>query len=350
MNSKYLLLIALIVVFSCCNAAHGYNEGERVLLRVGGGEAYQSIQQAIDDSANMKNVVILVAAGVYEEKLFITRNNLAIVGMSAEKTIVQKPILRSEWRINNSTDWGAAVVNINGSHISLVNLTVVNNYGRQHGSDEHQFAVRGFELSDHIITHNCRFVADGSDTLSLWNKHGRYYHSHCRFEGYTDMVCPRGTALIEHSSFFNNKRSATLWHDGELSHDYKLVVNQSVFDGKEGFLLGRHHYDAQFYILNSQFSERMADVPLFKKRYPENPQRDRANLWGQRYFFQSNISAKLPAWAKDNFRLEDLVPSAYPSIEQWVFAGEWSPKDDLKSLEQFLSQHTQLSSIQAFNF
>lgn len=307
------------------------------LMHVGKNREYQTIQAAINASAIYDHVVIVIAPGVYHEKLFITRNNLTLLGHSAEQTVITSAILREHWRSEHPTDWGAAVVNINATDINLVNVSIINEYGRQHGTNEHQFAVRGFALSDRIITHNCRLIADGADTLSLWNKRGRYYHSNCYFEGATDMVCPRGTALIEDSQFYNTKQSATIWHDGELNSEYKLVVNNSSFDGIEGFWLGRHHYDAQFYLLNSTFSGNMADKPIFKKQY-NNKNKERPNLYGARYFFQQNTSDGLYDWAQDNFRLEDIIPHKYQELSQWVFDNQWQPKDTLQQLQQWLKQ------------
>ncbi|MCC2604680.1 pectinesterase family protein [Planctobacterium marinum] len=318
------------------------------VLRVGKSAPYQTIQSAINASSVYQRAIILVDEGLYQEKLFISRNQLAIIGVSAQKTIIKQSILRKHWRSNHDNDWGAAVVNINGSDISLINLTVENDYGRQHNTSEHQFAVRGFANSDRIILKNCRLIADGDDTLSLWNKDGRYYHADCYFSGYTDMVCPRGTALIERSEFFNHAQTATLWHDGELDPDYKLVVSDSQFDGVQGFWLGRRHYDAQFFLLNSTFSERMADKPLFKKRYPQDPDRERPNLYGDRYFFSGNSFPQELEWANDNLRLTDWVPAQYPSLEAWVFDNTWLPSEELQTLRNHLTEISDTGHISTF--
>lgn len=317
------------------------------ILEVGKDKPFTTIQSAIDASQIDRESIIVVAPGTYREKLFITRNNLAIVGASAENTIVEYPILRSKWRETHPSDWGAAVVNIDAINVTLVNLSVINPYGRQHNTDEHQFAVRGFTNSDKVIFDNCRMIADGADTVSLWNKHGRYYHSNCYFEGHTDMVCPRGTALIENSTFFNGKQSATLWHDGELGQNYKLVVNNSEFDGVDGYWLGRHHYDAQFYLLNSTFSERMADKPIFKKRY-NNKNIERANLYGARYFFENNKFQPSLNWMQDNFSISNIIPQKHDSLQSWVFDGSWHPKLELAELAGQLSSYIDSGSMRNF--
>ena len=297
---------------------------------------FTTIQSAIDATVQDKEVILLIKPGTYREKLFITRNNISLIGSSPENTIISYDILRNNWRNNNPSDWGAAVVNISASDVNIINLSVINDYGRQHQTDDHQFAIRSFENASRIILHNCTVIADGADTVSLWNKkNGMYYHSYCHFEGYTDMVCPRGTALIENSSFYNKKHSATIWHDGQLAQQQKLVINDSKFDGIPGFWLGRHHYDAQFYLINSTFSEHMADKAIFKKTY-QDPTRNRPNLWGERYFFYNNQSPQPFPWLANNFNIKDIPKLTNSGLESWVFAEQWFPNNTLQALDNIL--------------
>jgi pectinesterase len=297
---------------------------------------FTTIQSAVDASNKDKEVIILIKPGSYNEKLYITRNNLTLVGSSQTNTIIEYAELRNNWREDHSSDWGAAVVNIDATNITLVNLSVVNNYGRKHNTDEHQFAVRGFENTDKIIFNNCTMIADGADTVSLWNKStGKYYHSYCHFEGYTDMVCPRGSALIEHSSFYNHKQTATLWHDGELNEQHKFVVSKSRFDGTKDFWLGRHHYDAQFYLLDSEFSNNLADLPIFRKTYRDSS-RNRANLYGDRYYFLNSKNHPSYSWLNDNFSKELKVEIEQQRLENFTFNHQWQPSNALKQLAAFL--------------
>lgn len=298
-------------------------------------DAYQSIQAAINASTSAKHAIILIHSGIYNEKLFITRNNLTLIGASAKNTVIEYAELRNNWRNDHTSDWGAAVINIAASDINIINLSVINNYGRLYNTDEHQFAIRSFENASRIILHQCNIIADGADTVSLWNKEsGMYYHSYCHFEGHTDMVCPRGWALIENSSFFNKKKSATIWHDGERHQDQKLVVNNSHFDGIKGFWLGRHHYDAQFYLINSTFSNNLANTPIFRKTY-SNTDKNKDNLYGERYFFFDNKANGNYPWIENNFNPKKTYLKN-KSMEQWVFKNKWSPNQILSKLEKFI--------------
>lgn len=341
-----LLIMTLISGANAATPPIGSEPVKFLHVEKGNAAAFSTIQAAINASSPYKEVIITIAAGHYNEKLFITRNNLSLVGQSANSTTIQFAELRNNWREHNPSDWGAAVVNISGSDITLANLTVVNDYGRHNNTLEHQFAVRGFENATRIIFHQCDVQADGADTMSLWNKQdGLFYHSYCSFTGATDMVCPRGTALIEHSRFFNLKQTATLWHDGELDSEQKLVVANSEFDGVPGFWLGRHHYDGQFYLLNNKLSANLADKPIFKKNY-EDKQRDRPNRWGARYFFANNQSPTQYQWLEDNFQPAQLNITT-EQLSDWVFAGKWQPKQRLQQLQaQLKQQHFKTTPFQ----
>jgi len=308
-------------------------------------------------------VVLQLAPGVYREKVYLVRDKVVLAGAGRDLTIVQYPELRQHFlqrqaaaKANTrataktskvpvstlptgqalSQDWGAAVVNIQSSDIALLDLTVHNSYADENPQDpdrlEHQFAVRGFEQATRIITDHCALLTSGADTLSLWNKtNGMYYHSHCQFRGRVDMVCPRGTAFITHSEFVNLNDSATLWHDGELNPEQKLVVMHSSFSGARGYQLGRRHYDGQFYLLHNRFSGELANQPIFRRTYPEDPKRDQPNLYGDRNYFYKNQGPAY-AWLRDNITAEQ----AAAINADWTFAGQWQPQAQLAQIRGWL--------------
>ncbi|MDX1539012.1 pectinesterase family protein [Arsukibacterium sp.] len=296
---------------------------------------FRSIQQAINSLPdNDIQAIIQIGPGIYREKLYLTRNKVALIGSGADNTEIRIAELRTNWLKQHPSDWGAAVVNINAADIALLNLSIVNSYGELTGDNEHQFAVRGFEQATRIITANCRIIAGGADTLSLWNKtDGMYYHDNCYFEGHTDMVCPRGWAFFSNSTFVNKKAYATLWHDGELDARQKLVVRDSSFDGVPGFMLGRRHYDGQFYLINNRYSANMADKPLFRHTYPEEPSRNRANLWGDRYYFShQNPAQAIYPWLSANLASHPQQLTAEHITALWTFDNRWDPEQQLQTL------------------
>ncbi|MEH8016823.1 pectinesterase family protein [Rheinheimera muenzenbergensis] len=328
----FCILLLFISTASCANII-------RLQVAQNGDAPFRSIQQAINSLPdNDAQAIIQIGPGVYTEKIYLTRNNVALIGAGMDNTEIRVAELRSNWLKQHPSDWGAAVVNIRASDIALLNISIVNSYGEQTGDNEHQFAVRGFEQATRIITANCRIIAGGADTLSLWNKtDGMYYHDNCYFEGHTDMVCPRGWAFFSNSTFINKKAYATLWHDGELNEQQKMVVRDSHFDGVPGFMLGRRHYDAQFYLINNRYSSNMADKPIFRHTYPAEPERNRANVWGDRYYFSHADSRQiLYPWLQSHLPAK-LEPEQITA--KWTFAGRWDPEQQLQRLLQQLEAY-----------
>ncbi|MDX3772980.1 pectinesterase family protein [Chromatiaceae bacterium AAb-1] len=336
----YHLLAALL--FYCGSLSATQNDLDKPLLITvakESGASFHSIQAAIDSLPdNNRLAIIRIGPGIYEEKLYLTRNNLVLAGAGADKTIIRYAELRSNWLKQHPDDWGAAVVNIRSSDIALLGLSIHNTYGDRYQDHEHQFAIRGFEQATRIITADCRIIAGGADTLSLWNKTaGMYYHDNCYFEGHTDMVCPRGTAFFSNSTFVNKKAYATLWHDGELHQQQKLVVRDSVFEGVPGFMLGRRHYDGQFYLINNHYSANMADKPIFRHTYPTEPHRDRANRWGDRNYFSHQVSNNLLyPWLQDNLQQHPAALKPEQITADWTFDGKWNPEQQLQRIYRLM--------------
>lgn len=268
-----------------------------------------------------RRTVIFINDGIYEEKIRITQNYVTLRGESRDGAIIRFSQLRSDWDAHR--DWiGPAVVNIHADDIILDNLTIENS---QPEIGPHAFAVYGD--GTRTILMNCNVISKGGDTVSLWNyKNGLYYHSNCYFEGAVDFVCPRGWCYITGSRFFEVKETAALWHDGHYDGDQKLVIRNSSFDGVPGFCLGRHHYDAQFYLLGCRFSENLLDRPIYPELYRET-EKNNPDYFGERiYFYQCEKEGKPFTWYADN--LPDASGSPKPSdvTAAWTFGGRWDPE------------------------
>jgi len=300
-----------------------------------GSAPFRRIQDAINAAPPNGDWVIFVAPGEYPEKLFIERGRVTLIGSGPDETIIHFSQLREEWHNNHKNDWGAAVVNIRANDVSLVGLRVHNRYGDQTGDHSHQFALRSIDAT-RILTDDCAFVAGGADTVSLWERNGGlFYHRNCYFEGYVDQLCPRGTAFVDGCSFFTRNDADghgwALWHEGSQSEHQKLVVRNCSFDGEPGWQLGRRHYDAAFYLINPEFSDTLADQPIFRVTYPDNPEMDRPNLWGDRVYFSN--AEKQGTWFD---WLADHWPQSAPRPEQMtaklVFGGAWNPEEKARKL------------------
>ena len=181
------------------------NTPDFISVEKDGSGDFVRIQDAINslDSSNSP-VFILIGQGEFEEQLFLTRDNISLIGTGRDSTTIKTSLLRAHWRETHEDDWGAATINIKASDLTLMNLAVINDYGLQHGDNSHQFALRLLQ-GTRIITENSTFIAGGADTVSLWNKQdGMDYHRRAHFEGYTDFVCPRGWSYITDSTFFSH--------------------------------------------------------------------------------------------------------------------------------------------------
>lgn len=328
----------IILVFLGC-LINIFPKPRLVVAKDGTGD-FTVIQDALDavPKSNKTPFIIFIKNGVYHEKLYIEKSNIALVGESKDSTIIEYAELRRIWREKNSDDYGAAVVNIknNTTDIGFYALTIRNNYGSLFGDHDHQFAIRAGEGVTKIIIEDCKIIADGGDTLALWNTDdGMYYHNNCYFEGYVDFVCPRGYCFIENSRFFGHNLTASIWHDGSHNKDHKFVISNSYFDGVEGFPLGRFHRDAQFFLLNCKFSKRMADKKIFFA--PSNP--PRVLQWGadRIYFYNCHREGGDFDWHKDNLVLADGKLNHDQLNLLWTFKNLWNPQNFSDKIKEELA-------------
>jgi len=319
------------------NCAMGYERADIIVAKDGSGQ-YTSIQQALDAAPQQHEnlIVILVKNGTYNEKLLIKKSNIAIVGEDRDSTRIVFAQLRSEWsKEHGNDDFGCAVVNIDSSvhDLTFANLTIYNNYGALHGIHDHQFAIYG--NGTRIILLNCNVIADGADTVSLWNrKDGMYYHANCYFEGWVDYVCPRGWCYITDSRFYGHNLSASIWHDGSANKKQKFVIRYSYFDGVPNFPLGRNHRDGQIYLLDCIFSNTMADIPIY---YPPTTTSGPWK-WGARHYYYNchRIGGDFD-WFADNLSAAEGSPKPEDVTAKWTFDGQWDPENSLPRALPFVS-------------
>ncbi len=307
-----------------------------VVAKDGSGD-FKTIQEALNaiPSSHEKMFVIFIKNGLYEEKIFIEKSNVALIGESRGNTVIEFAELRKNWRENHEDDYGAGVVNIKNkiTDVVFISMTIHNNYGSLYSNNDHQFAIRAGEGVTRIIIDNCNIIANGGDALSLWNTDdGMYYHNNCYFEGYVDYVCPRGYCFIENSKFFGRNLTASIWHDGSKKEDHKFVIRNSNFDGVEGFPLGRFHRDAQMFLLDCKFSKNMADKKIFFA--PSNP--PRILQWGEEriYFYNCHRDGGDFSWHADNLVGTKNNPEPEKINARWTFNNKWNPQVQLDQLKR----------------
>lgn len=308
------------------SADRGGAEAASIVVAQDGSGDYRTIQEALAAIPvdNAENRTILIRNGTYREKLMITTSHVALVGEDRERTRIEYSELRRNWRATHSDDWGAAVVNIGPetTDVILANLTVRNDYGREHNDHDHQFAIRSMVNATRIAILHANVIADGGDTLSLWNHDsGLSYYEPSYFEGWVDFVCPRGWAYITNSRFFGHDSNASIWHDGSQDKDQKFVIRHSQFDGVPGIALGRNHRDAQFYLLDAELSTNIADRPIYQVPEPDR------SIWGERYYYANVHRAGGDfAWFSDNLHTAAGSPRDDDITAEWTFGGRWHPE------------------------
>jgi len=336
-----IFVFALNILFN----AFCFSQTKRIVVDINGKGDFKSVQGAInsltDSSASPR--IIYIKNGVYKEKIYIQKHNIVLQGEDRDKTIITQEIARDEWRCDHKDDWGVATLNLDGNDITLKNLTIANDYGFNHkeprtvvcASDTvshqkvitnggHQMALRSFK-STRLKAINCRFRAYAGDTVSPWNLvDGMFYFKDCLMEGGVDFYCPRGSAWAENCLFYANTGPASIWHDGSGNSEFKTVLKNCKFDGFDGFNLGRYHKDAQFYLIDCNFSKNMADKDIYLVPTDNKIQ------WGRRvYYFNCSRDGGDYTWFKNNLNTALNSPNVENITVDWLFKNKWRPDKDL---------------------
>ena len=300
---------------------------------------FRTIQGAINSLSDSSAVQrkILIRNGIYAEKIYIEKANILLKGEDREKTIIISSIARDEWRCGHTDDWGVATMNIGANDIALKNLTVTNNYGFDFKEktilcptdtsgnkqkilrkDGHQMALRTMNAT-RLRAVNCHFRSFGGDTVSPWQvDNGMWYFKDCVMEGGVDFYCPRGWAWAENCEFITHTGPAAIWHDGSLHESSKTVLVNCRFSGYDGFMLGRYHRDAQFFLVNCVFAKNMKDTEIYLVATSNTI------LWGKRiYYFNCHREGgnDYPWYAN---RLPEGLQEKDITV-QWVFGSSWNP-------------------------
>ena len=312
----------------------------KIIVDAGGTGDFKTIQGAINSLPDSSTAprLIHIKKGIYQEKLYIEKNNIILEGEDREKTVITASIARDEWRCGHTDDWGVATMNVGASDITLRNITVTNSFGFDFKEEKtiycasdtvskqkkivkngHQMALRTLNAT-RLKAINCHFRALGGDTVSPWDvDNGLWYFKDCIMEGGVDFYCPRGWAWAENCEFFAHGGDAAIWHDGSKFEDSRTVLVNCSFKGYDGFKLGRYHRDAQFYLLNCLFASNMADKAIY--RVPT------ANTikWGERvYYYNCHRSGGNDfSWYANN--LPNGIAANSITVN-WIFNNKWHPE------------------------
>lgn len=319
-NLKYTILNLFIIGAAAVQIS--FADVRRITVSPDGNGDFISITAALQSLPmfNYQRTEIFIKEGTYVEKFRIDQDYITLTGESKEKTVIKYNQPRESW-IKEKDSIGPAVVNIFGDDIILKNLTIENT---QPEINTHAFAVYGTGTRTIIV--NCSILSRGGDTVALWDyKNGMYYHSNCSFKGSVDFVCPRGWCYIKNSEFYQLKQTASIWHAGGYDIKQKLVIENSSFDGVKDFQLGRHHYEAQFFLIDCKFSDNMSDKPIYRVTYTDSAL-NRPFNWGKRYYFYNCVKdGRMFGWLRNNLNKDE----AEKISASWTFDGKWDPESEL---------------------
>jgi len=307
-----------------------------IVVAADGSGNFKTVQDAMASipRTNRERKIVLVKDGVYKEKIRVDAPCVTLRGQSRKGTRIEYPQLNDDFS-QHPDELGRAVMNLKGDDFVLENITVANTAGVV---GPHAFAIYG--TGDRAVIIDSDVLSDGADTVSLWlGQKGRYYHARCNFKGSVDFVCPRGWCYVIDCTFYEAKATAAVWHDGHANPDMKFVLNRCQFDGVAGWVLARHHADAQFYFLNCNFSQTMVDRPPQRVIYPigkgpatdadkkKNADLDRTNVWGEReYYSNCHREGGDYKWFTDNLATAPNSPKPEQITPAWTFAGTWDPE------------------------
>lgn len=320
----------LLVTCACWTSAADLAKGERlpadVVVAADGTGDYATVQGAVSaiPSDNRERTIIEIRNGTYHEKVRIDADRVTLRGESRDGVRIEFDQSRDAFD-SDPDELGQAVINIDADDVILENLTVENLFDE---IGPHAFTV--FGRGTRTINQDADCHSMGADTVSLWNNHdGMYYHANCSLSGSVDLLCPRGWCFARDMKIYERKRgSASIWHDGDSAPEQKFVLRSCQFNGIEGFKLGRRHREAQFYLLDCKFSAAMADAPLWRVTYPDEPERDAPNQWGDRFYYyhcQREGDPQFP-WYADNLSDAPDAPEPQDITPAWTFDNRWDPE------------------------
>jgi len=332
----YRLLLTAVVSIALSGSAQTLPKPDITVAADGSGD-FKTVQAAVASipNTNRERTVVFIKDGVYREKVRVDAAFVTLRGESRKGTRIEFPQLNDDFT-KSPDPLGRAVLNVNGDDFVLENLTAENTAGQV---GPHAFTIYG--KGDRTVIVNCDVLSHGADTVSLWlGERGRYYHANCSFRGSVDFVCPRGWCYVTNCTFYEMKPgSAAMWHDGAKGREMKFVLRDCKFDGTNGWVLARHHHDAQFYFLDCTFAKTMADRPIKRVIYPlnagepseadiqKNAENDRSNIWGERnYFWNCHREGGDFAWHSNNLASAAGSPKPEQINAAWTFAGKWDPE------------------------
>ncbi|MDD6863629.1 MAG: pectinesterase family protein [Prevotella sp.] len=192
------IIISLLALLSLtASAANKYDNPDTLVVARDGTGEFRNVDDAIEVCRAFMDYhkVIYVKKGVYKEKLIIPSwlTNIEICGEDRDNTVItwdDHANIKTQERPNGIGTFRTYTLKIEGSHITLKNITVENNSARL-GQ-----AVALHTEGDCLTFVNCRFLGH-QDTVYTGVAGSRQLFNNCYIEGTTDFIFGPGTAWFE---------------------------------------------------------------------------------------------------------------------------------------------------------
>lgn len=226
-----------------------------------------------------QDVIIHVAPGIYRERLVISQDNVSLIGVDADNTIIC--FSNGAFDIMKDGDkrgtFRTPSVFVDADNFYAYNITFMNDAGQ---GDVAGQALAMYADGDHLVFENCRF--DGfQDTLFTAplplkelqpggfkgpkefapRRHGRHLYRNCYIAGNVDFIFGSATAYFEDCEIFMKNREGSVKGYVTAPSTYEEIKYGYVFNNchfssdcpRQSAYLGRpwRNY-AKCVILNSQ--------------------------------------------------------------------------------------------------
>ncbi len=286
---------------------------------------FKTITEALEaiPSGDYRMFVINVMDGVYNEKIRIEKDSIFLIGESKENTIIEFNQAQKEW--NQNKDYtGPAVINIDADDVMIKNMTLHNTM-----EDLGPTAYVVYGKGTRTILENCKILNNGANTVTFTNyKLGMYYIKDCYIEGTVDFLKAMGWCYVEDCHLYQKEAISSIWHASINNPKQKMVVKNCYFDGVENFFIGRHHYDAQFFIIDCKFNKNLADKALYRKTYNNKPEKNKPYIYGDRHYYSGcQTEGKRYSWLDDNLKNYSKQLRNNKITAKWSFDDKWDPEN-----------------------
>ncbi|MBQ2210290.1 MAG: hypothetical protein II404_10045 [Prevotella sp.] len=184
---------------------------------VGEGEAYQTIQAAIDAAPNDATPnYIFVKKGTYEGHVQINRQNVHLMGQSRDNTIISWNKIAAEGNVDNTS-----TINVTANDVSFDNLTI-----RNTRTNEGQ-ALALYTKADRIIITNCN-LEGWQDTYRTGKDGHRHLVRNSKVSGTTDFIYGAGEAFFDDVTLHVLRTSNVIVAPDHISPKYGYVFRNAT--------------------------------------------------------------------------------------------------------------------------